>query len=153
MSTLTDHLQLVKPESIENVSVTVLNKNFDTIDDEIHKVQTDYIIATGEQNGWMYRRWASGICECWGTVNVKNANGFAAGGAFTLPITLDTVDSVIATVGNGGFSNSYSSLGINAKAWVNNSTLTVWANSRDGAFNQYNPVPVSVEIRGREKKG
>lgn len=65
MSTTTAHLGLVKPESTDNISPYPYNDNFDKIDDEIFSLQTDYIVAQGEQGMWTYRRWFSGMAECW----------------------------------------------------------------------------------------
>ena len=43
MATITSNLKLTKPSGNENVSVTVLNENFDKIDSEIGSLQTDYV--------------------------------------------------------------------------------------------------------------
>lgn len=69
MSTLTDHLQLVKPDISEGVSPSGFNRNFDKIDEAIFELENDYVVDQGEQNGWIYRRWASGIVEQWKTTD------------------------------------------------------------------------------------
>lgn len=74
MSTLTDHLQLVKPDTTDNITPAGFNQNFDKIDEAIFDLQTDYIVAQGIQNGWTYRRWASGVMECWTRTNQTTKN-------------------------------------------------------------------------------
>lgn len=32
----------------------------------------DYIVEQGTLNGWSYRKWISGVAECWGDVSVSN---------------------------------------------------------------------------------
>ena len=152
MSTLTPNLQLIKPSGTDNVNIDNLNENFDILDSAINELKTDYVIAQGIFDKWTYRRWASGICECWGTLTIKNANNFAAGGVFELPVSFSQIDIVTATIGNGGFWNSYKSLDINIKAWSGTSTsITLWANSKEAAFETYPSVPVSVEVKGTWK--
>lgn len=151
MSTLTPNLQLIKPSGSDNVNIDNLNENFDILDSAINELKTDYVIAQGVQGDWKFRRWASGIFECWGTLTIKNANNFAAGGSYALPITLNSLDVVTATIGNGNFFNSYKSLDINIKAWGTTSSITLWANSKEAAFETYPSVPVSVEVKGTWK--
>lgn len=71
MSELTANLGLIKPELSENVDPTVFNSNFETIDQEIKELKTDYVVATGNQNGWTWRRWASGLMECYARIKVS----------------------------------------------------------------------------------
>ena len=71
MATLTPNLQLIKPDGTDNISISDLNSNFETIDQAITDIKVDYVIAQGVQNGWTYRRWASGIQECWARVPVS----------------------------------------------------------------------------------
>ena len=70
MSTTTAKLGLIKPSLTDIVSPTAFNQNFDIIDEEISELKTDYIIAQGVQGIWTYRRWASGIAECWGVRSI-----------------------------------------------------------------------------------
>lgn len=41
------------------IKASELNNNFD-------KLGVDYIVEQGFTNGWYYRKWNSGIAECWG---------------------------------------------------------------------------------------
>lgn len=40
---------------------------------------TDFVVEQGTSGNWTYRKWASGISECWGTFNInvlfKNESG------------------------------------------------------------------------------
>ena len=65
MATLTPNLQLIKPSGTDNVNIETLNSNFDILDSEINGLKIDYVVAQGESGIWQYRRWASGIGECW----------------------------------------------------------------------------------------
>lgn len=65
MSTLTEHLELIKPDITDNASPQPFNQNMDKLDAEITGLKTDYVVAQGQQGIWTYRRWASGIAECW----------------------------------------------------------------------------------------
>lgn len=70
MATVTTNLNLIKPELTDSVDVTVLNSNFETIDTAISEIKVDYVVATGSQNNWTYRRWASGLMECYARIPV-----------------------------------------------------------------------------------
>lgn len=153
MATTTTNFGFIKPELNDNVSPTPYNENFDKLDEEIFGLKIDYVVSYGTEGNWTYRKWASGIAEIWGTVSAAKNNNNVAGGSYTLPMTLTTVHSVIATVGNGKFNNAYNSLGINVKAWsANGSSVQAWVHSRDGSLGTYNPVPVSIEVRGMWKE-
>ena len=65
MATLTPNLQLIKPDGTDSIDIGSLNNNFDIIDDEINALKEDYVVAHGIQGGWYWKRWASGIGECW----------------------------------------------------------------------------------------
>lgn len=40
----------------------------------------DYIVEQGTSNGWTYRKWNSGIAECWRDLSVSTACSTAVGG-------------------------------------------------------------------------
>lgn len=65
MSTLTPNLNLVKPDGTDNINIGTLNNNFNIIDSEIGNLKEDYVVAQGFTGGWTWRRWASGLGECW----------------------------------------------------------------------------------------
>ena len=41
-------------------------KAIEDIDNRLQPLEQDYIVEQGEKDGWNYRKWASGIAECWG---------------------------------------------------------------------------------------
>lgn len=71
MSTTTAKLGLIKPDLTDNVDPTVFNSNFETIDEKITEISVDYVVSTGVQNGWTYRRWASGLMDCYARIRVS----------------------------------------------------------------------------------
>lgn len=42
----------------------------------------DYIVEQGVEGIWTYRKWNSGIAECWGTTSYESAAFSAAGNSF-----------------------------------------------------------------------
>ena len=45
MSTLTEHLELIKPDITDNASPQPFNQNMDKLDAEIDALKTDYVVA------------------------------------------------------------------------------------------------------------
>lgn len=45
-----------------------------TIDERFKKLETDYIVAEGTSGIWVYRKWASGVAECWGYESMTSAS-------------------------------------------------------------------------------
>ena len=50
--------------------------------DELRKL-SDYVIEQGTSGIWTYRKWASGIAECWGTNSINTAISTAWGTMYT----------------------------------------------------------------------
>ncbi len=106
MATLTPNLSLVKPSSSDNVDINVLNQNFELIDSAITDLKTDYIISQGVSGRFMYRKYASGMMECWGNMNHANQNvintygNLFYAGLFNvdLPNAFKTIYNITATV-------------------------------------------------------
>lgn len=75
MATYTPNLNLVKYDVDDKVTPSGYNENFTKIDNAFQELKVDYVVAQGTQsisNGqqpsitWTYRKWDSGIAECWG---------------------------------------------------------------------------------------
>lgn len=66
MGEMTQNLNLSKPSFDDNLSPEPFNTNFDIIDKEIGDLKIDYVVAQGISGMWYYRKWASGIYECFG---------------------------------------------------------------------------------------
>lgn len=85
--------------------------------DDIETLKTDYVVEQGTSGIWTYRKWNSGIAECWGTYTASIAitTSSAAYGGYrsgalnlpTYPFTFTSAPSVTATANSGGY-------------WVNN---------------------------------
>lgn len=79
----------------------------------------DYIIETNTSNGWLYRKWHSGLAECWKTVtitaqtNSSDAGGYVSASAAdpgNFPFTFASVPNVQVTVSSGGITGSVTSV-------------------------------------------
>ena len=80
------------------------------MDEEYASNGVDYVVDQGVSDIWTYRKWASGIAECWGK-GTKTMTHYATYGGFyayytdfTLPsglFTSITEHHYIATVGTG----------------------------------------------------
>ncbi len=128
MATITSNLKLTKPSGNENVSVTVLNENFDKIDSEIGSLQTDYVVSQGTQGIWTYRRWASGIAECWIEAYKPPTINFNAGWGQVL------WSASIASPGNYPF--TFKSLPIVIPTWASASQYScpIWSKPYGGSL-------------------
>lgn len=63
--------------------------NLNAIQDELIRVGgagtapvADYVISEGTSGNWRYRKWASGVAECWGEVTAKAAITDAIGSMY-----------------------------------------------------------------------
>lgn len=74
----------------------------------------DYVVAQGTSGIWTYRKWNSGIAECWGNYSFSNVNCaelnysgwyYSSGISVPLPITLTEAGTVIAHGGSNDFIN------------------------------------------------
>lgn len=73
------------------------------------KVKADYIVEQGTDGIWTYRKWNSGIAECWGiyskSVSISANNHIAVSTIPNLPDIFNT-DPTTLNVSGGGTSNS-----------------------------------------------
>jgi hypothetical protein len=94
--------------------IYTLNNTGAQIDEANEKglATADYIIQQGVNGIWTYRKWNSGMAECWATVSttmtVTGENPFTAGGGYVIPtydfpFTFVVAPSIhfSADVGNG----------------------------------------------------
>ena len=75
------------------------------IDEKLSKVDTiaDYIVETGTSGIWTYRKWNSGIAECWAYWSADNASGSRKALEIQLPFTFSSTDyNVGVSLGNNG---------------------------------------------------
>lgn len=59
---LTQNLKMNTIEPSDYVNPQTINDNFNILD----KLGIDYITEQGTSGVWTYRKWKSGIAECWG---------------------------------------------------------------------------------------
>ena len=67
----TTNLGLAKINGSDYVKPDTFNDNYDLID----KLGVDYITASGTSGSWSYRKWKSGLLECWGRFGGTMSNG------------------------------------------------------------------------------
>lgn len=68
---------------------TITADNLNAIQDELIRVGgagtspvADYVVAEGTSGNWRYRKWNSGVAECWGEVTVNTAITEALGAMY-----------------------------------------------------------------------
>lgn len=65
MSRITSRYGFIKPDASDNISPDPFNQNFDKIENLFKDLRVDYVMSQGVSGIWQYRRWSSGIAECW----------------------------------------------------------------------------------------
>ena len=66
----------------------------------------DYVVEQGTSSGWTYRKWDSGIYECW----TRTANGSAV--TINFPITFVELPRIVATSGSTASAAYYGSVNV-----------------------------------------
>lgn len=51
----------------------------------LNTIKTDYIVEEGTSGSWTYRKWNSGIAECWGVANLSTTISSTWGSAYLSP--------------------------------------------------------------------
>lgn len=122
LDTLTNNVQLVLESidgDIEGINEYIggvpdeLDNSMSTISERVDEVETavgtleerDYIVEQGTSGIWTYRKWDSGIAECWGATTIRvtsnTASGqvnFSEGIQVNLPFTMSDRDYVISAI-------------------------------------------------------
>lgn len=113
----------------------------------------DYIIAEGTEGIWTYRKWNSGIAECWGRYSVtltkyttvSSFAGYTSSVAFPSDLFVSgsiPTHTYTATVGTG-FAMPAGGMG------TSNTTMTVYALGTASANNQ--SCVFDIMVKGRWK--
>ena len=113
-------------------------------------VELDYVVEQDTKNGWFYRKWNSGLAECWQTftdtaAQTKNLNGMYYSDAerVDLPFTFKEVVYVSATGGATANMNI-------VRPFAHTTTYVSWC--AVGAASLASPtVRVNLEVKGRWK--
>ena len=80
--------------------------------------QVDYIVEQGTSGIWTYRKWNSGIAECWGNTSGAISSGWSQDGiTINLPFTLLTVQLAQVQFRNYQVARAYTTItGTNASS-------------------------------------
>lgn len=132
--------------------------NLNAIQDELIRVGgagtapvADYIVEQGTSDIWTYRKWSSGIAECYGTIssvpyNCPGYNGFNVYLPFTFSNTSYTV--VVQPTINGLFISYHAIMNGSGN---NSKTTTKFILSYDYTGSTAYQVPFDIHVFGRWK--
>lgn len=76
------------------------------LNEVLPSVAVDYIVEQGTSGDWTYRKWDSGIYECWR----RTANGSAV--TINFPITFVELPRIVATSGSTSPASNYGSVNV-----------------------------------------
>ena len=111
----------------------------------------DYITSQGTSGSWTYRKWNSGVAECWARLNATRKATYVAYDQHSLPFAFTTFTSILTGLSDYN-NNSEPTWKWNARAWQigNNAVIVaVYAPDRDiGTGSTYH---VSCHVLGRWK--
>ena len=110
MATTTTNLSLTKPAGADYVDISVLNKNFDTLDKlGVSYCLKSYTTTTSVDLSftWYVRTWSDGRCECYGTATWNGTPSIDWGGfyynnlSFKLPVTFSGKPCISTSIDGG----------------------------------------------------
>ena len=111
----------------------------------------DFVTAQGISGSWTYRKWNSGVAECWGIFRVTFANSFVLDTVATLPFSFPSVTAVLGTLNDMG-GNAANALPWNAKAQMPNpAQVQLVLHNPNGGFDGTSVTNVSAYVLGRWK--
>ena len=122
-------------------------------------VQLDYIVEQGTSGIWTYRKWNSGIAECWGRKSVSTtittawgslfSSGALAGSNVELPFTFKDVPCITVALTNNGAGVFLMAAG----SWAPPSTTTTGAFElvRGTSSSTSNSYGFNYQVKGRWK--
>lgn len=67
----------------------------------LNKENNDYIVESGNQDGWIYRKWNSGFVECFKEARVTSASDYSDNVALMRDYLPFEINSAIANVSGG----------------------------------------------------
>lgn len=116
---------------------------------------SDYVIEEGSTNGWAYRKWASGIAECWGKVDAFSGTQSPYGNMYVSseitalkdkPYPFEFVETPNVTLGleTAGFSGIILSGEIHSKQHIGTFYLGTFVLIGDDR-----PITVHAQVIGR----
>lgn len=104
MSDLTSNLKLSLINPSDYVDPTIFNDNFEMLD----TLGTDYITDQGQSGSWFYRKFRSGMAECWANITFSptTQDGPVQSG-FKFPFMFSSAPVVNVTAGVEGRNDAY----------------------------------------------
>ena len=126
---------------------------------EIPEIPIDYpnpsvdcVIAQGEINGWNYRKWNSGVAECWTpNLGLEYFNPVCLGRAVELPFTMVSMVASMTIVNAGGYDCLNGAFTITYSTTNIDEPLIFSIMKENGNFTDTDYVPVAIHITGRWK--
>lgn len=167
LTTLSEKLNYLFLKNTDDLnSLTDKTNDFIESQEETSYLQSgavkDFVINSGTFDIWTYRKWLSGISECWGTVNVTTAvnntwgNLYASGALSSLNIAFPTGLFTAPPVLNANLTTTpYAGFLINAgdseNRGVTASRTGVFSICRGSALSAAKPFTVQYYAVGRWK--
>lgn len=106
------------------------------------KQVVDCIVEQGVSGIWTYRKWSSGIAECWCSTNASVPSGWSGSGiTLTLPFTFATVVYGIVQFHNYQIARAYTVI-----TQTNATTINIQTNS-ESALTAF----LSIDVKGTWK--
>ena len=122
--------------------------NLNAIQDELIRVGgagtlpvADYVISEGTSGNWTYRKWASGVAECWAKITQTVTPGEAWAGTLNLTLYVITVTTPIEFTGIDC---------VNASAYVGNGH-TITSSVSATTPNKISIPALSVYLTGQQE--
>lgn len=106
-------------------------------------IKVDYIVEQGTSGGWTYRKWNSGLAECWRNSTGSIPSGWSSSGiTINLPFTFLTVTESFAQFRAWQVARAYTSIPI-----ANATSVNIQTNA-DASLSS---ASFSVDVKGTWK--
>ena len=111
----------------------------------------EYITAKGTSGSWTYRKWNSGVAECWARLNATKKATYVAYDQYALPFNFTSFTGLLTGLSDYNH-DSVPAWKWNTRAWpVGNSTVVVAVYAPDKDVGTSSVYHVSVHVLGRWK--
>lgn len=107
----------------------------------------DYIVASGTSGIWTYRKWASGMAECWCTTMIGYANGYVLEGYVAFPFTFAAAPTTLATLNSNG-DNYGNAISWNLKCVPSTTSARIDIHSPSAGFTSSTKLQVAIYAKG-----
>lgn len=110
----------------------------------------DYVIEEGTSDIWSYRKWKSGIAECWGVFSFKPSNTGVVYQQLTYPFRFATIVPVV-TLGKGQNATIYSEVFNSDSSGNRPNIMNVCDITFTGCESTAYDIGVNIQVVGRWK--